>query len=218
MKKLIPLYTLLFLFFLTACNNEKTSVAENVNQSPIQKTQVTQKALKRDTTPPRKARSRVMIDRSRDASKMEKDYPFDIDLKTAEGKVLKSSDVLKKNGKPTVVLFWLTTCGPCRMEMAAIKKEFETWKGETDFNLVAISTDFEKNYPRFVEMTKTNEWQWETYNDVNREFRKVMPGGLNGLPQTFIFDAKGSIAYHKRKYRPGDEKTLYAKIKEIAAM
>jgi len=46
----------------------------------------------------------------------------------------------------------------------------------------------------------------------------VMPGALNGLPQTFIFDKNGEIAYHKRKYRGGDEKKLFAKVKELAAM
>ena len=52
-------------------------------------------------------------------------------------------------------------------------------------------------------------------NDMNREFRRIMPGELNGLPQTFIIDKNGEIAYHKRKYRAGDEDALFAKIKEL---
>lgn len=217
MKKNILLLTLLCLSLL-ACNNQpESTTTANVNQSPTQTPKLAKTSLQQDTTPIRKSKSKYMVDRSRQASDMVADYPFDIDLKTTEGKILKSSSILKKNGKPTVILFWLTTCGPCHMEMAAIKKVYEDWENETDFNLVAISTDFEKNYPNFVKMTNKKDWKWDTYNDVNREFRKVLPGGLNGLPQTFIFDENGNIAYHKRKYRPGDEHALYEKIKEIAS-
>jgi len=216
MKKNILLLTLLC-FSLLACKNQPEGTASKVNQSPTEAPTLAKASFQQDTTPVKQSRSKFTIDKSRQLSDMVADYPFDIDLKTTEGNILKSSSVLKKNGKPTVILFWLTTCGPCHMEMAAIKKVYEDWEKETDFNLVAISTDFEKNYPNFVKMTNKKDWKWETYNDVNREFRKVLPGGLNGLPQTFVFDKNGAIAYHKRKYRPGDEHTLYQKVKEIAA-
>ena len=100
--------------------------------------------------------------------------------------------------------------------MAAIEKEFAGWKEQADFNLFAISTDFQKNFPRFEKMVQENNWPWPAYNDVNREFRKVLPGGLNGLPQTFVFDSEGNIAYHKRKYSSGDEHKLFEKVKELA--
>jgi len=214
MKK-IMFYLATCCFFLMACAGQEKPAAE-VNQSPSDNVRLAQATANKDSVPVPKSKPNVIVDRSRQPSNMVADFPFDIALKTADGTETNSADIFKKNGKPTIVLFWLTTCGPCRMEMAAIKKEFNAWQDETDFNLVAISTDFQKNFPRFVEMTNKNEWQWETYHDTNREFRKVMPGGLNGLPQTFIFDKDGTIVYHKRKYRPGDEKTLYAKVKEIA--
>jgi len=174
-------------------------------------------ATKRDSVKPKRQRN-YTLSTSRSKAEIDATFPFDLDLKTADGKTIKSSDILKKNGKPTVVLFWLTTCYPCKIEMANIQKVYDSWKAETDFNLVAISTDFAKNYGRFSEMVKTKNWPWEAYNDVNREFRLILPGGLNGLPQTFVFDKNGEIAYHKRKYATGDEHKLYAKVKELAAM
>ena len=65
-------------------------------------------------------------------------------------------------------------------------------------------------------MVNENDWPWQAANDVNREFRQIMPGKLNGLPQTFVLDKNGQIAYHKRKYRSGDEDVLFAKVKELA--
>jgi thiol-disulfide isomerase/thioredoxin len=160
---------------------------------------------------------RIMKDPARPVNQIDTIYPFDISMKAVDGSIFSSSDILKSNGKPTVVLFWLTTCFPCRVEMKAIQEEVDNWKSETDFNIVAISTDFEKNYDRVVEMVNKNNWSFESYWDMNREFRKVMPGQLNGLPQSFIFDKDGKLAYHKRKYYTGDEHKLYAKVKELAA-
>ena len=155
-------------------------------------------------------------DTSRPVSEIAADYPFDIPLRTADDQVVLSSEVLPQNGKPTILLFWLTTCFPCRMELQALEKEVPHWREEVDFNLVAISTDFAKNFPAFVQRVEDRKWSWPAYNDKDREFRKVMPGGLNGLPQTFVLNAKGEIVYHKRKYRPGDEKALFAAVREAA--
>lgn len=142
-------------------------------------------------------------------------YPYNIELKKADGSSVNSSEVLNYEGGPTVITFWLTTCYPCRLELQAIKEKFAGWQQEADFKLVAISTDFEKNYPAFVKMVNDNDWPWEAYNDVNRKFWKVMPGGLNGLPQVFVFDKEGEIVYHKRKYKSGDEDLLFDKIKSL---
>lgn len=142
-------------------------------------------------------------------------YPFEIELKKADGSIVNSSDVLDYKDGPTVVTFWLTTCYPCRLELQAMKEKFAGWQKEAKFKIVAVSTDWEKNYPAFVKMVNDNNWPWEAYNDFNRDFWEVMPGGLNGLPQVFVFDKTGEIVYHKRKYKSGDEDILFDKIKEL---
>ena len=142
-------------------------------------------------------------------------FPFDIELKDADGKSYNSKDVFKDNGKPTVLLFWLTTCKPCHMKLSAIKPLYPQWKEEADFNVFAISGDYSKNYNSFVNQTKAKDWEWDTYIDVNRSFRNLLPGNLNGYPQTFIFDKNGKLAYQDKRYRPGDADKLFAKIKEI---
>lgn len=143
-------------------------------------------------------------------------YPFNIQVQSPDDKVWHSAEVLPDNGKPTLVMFWLTTCAPCKVELAAIEREYPKWKAETDFNIVAISTDWEKNYDEFVRRVEEHGWEWNAYWDKNRSFRDVLPGKLNGLPQTFIFDANGKIVYQKRKYRPGDEHKLYTELKRAA--
>ncbi len=204
---------------ISACTN----VDANVNAEAAIK-QVKNRVTKKDTLTPPAAKRTVnprqnqnyMVSKSRPKSEIDAVYPFDLALTDGKGNKTSTNKLFKK-GKPTVVLFWLTTCYPCRIEMAAIKKKYEQWQSETDFNLVAISTDFEKNYDNYLKYVETADWPWEAYHDTNREFRNVLPGGLNGLPQTFVFDENGEIAYHKRKFRNGDEDVLYDKIKLLAA-
>ncbi len=203
---------------LLACGSPEQEQASVVQAAVSTQTEKPIVKFQKDTVKPKaKKNPYVMTDPARPKSSINTAFPFDIALKSPDGKPHVSSDILKANGKPTVVLFWLTTCYPCRIEMKAIQKNIDQWKKETDFNIVAISTDFEKNFDNFVKMVDDSNWSFDAYWDQNREFRKVMPGQLNGLPQSFIFDKDGNIAYHKRKYSTGDEHKLYAKVKELAA-
>ena len=147
--------------------------------------------------------------------KVDTSYPFNIVLKDADGKVYNTADLLKPNGKPTAVFFWLTTCTPCMYELKAVAEKYPQWKKEADFNLYAISTDFPKRYDVFCKMVKKKEWPFPAFNDVERKFRYVMPGKLNGLPQSFVFDKDGNIVYHKKRWHTGAEDVLFEKIKEL---
>jgi len=142
-------------------------------------------------------------------------YPYDIKLRKADGTEMSSSEVLNYEDGPTIISFWLTTCGPCMLEFAAMKPKFAKWESELDFKFVAISTDFPKNHDAFVNMVNKKDWPWESYLDVNRDFWRVTPGALNGLPQVFVYNKEGEVVYYKRKYSSGDEDTLFAKIKEL---
>ncbi|MEL6922485.1 MAG: TlpA disulfide reductase family protein [Bacteroidota bacterium] len=194
------------IFSVVACNNAQTPEPAKA-ATPVQE---------KTSSQSKKQQTQVIMSTARPKSQIESNYPFDIELKTATGDLVNSAQVLKKNGKPTILLFWLTTCMPCRAELNALKKVYADYANDQSFNLVAISTDFSKNFDAFVTRVEESDWEWEAYNDVNREFREVMPGGLNGLPQTFIFDKDGKIVYHKRKYRGGDEIILLEKAKAIA--
>lgn len=151
----------------------------------------------------------------RAASDIDMNFPYDVTLMDAEGNKVNTKDILN-NGKPTAVLFWLTTCGPCKMKFAAIDKKYPKWKEETDFDMVAISVDWPKNTQRFRDMVAEKNWAWPVYHDFGMEFKKIMPGNLNGLPQEFLFDKNGELVYHKKRYTIGAEDILYSKIKELA--
>ena len=200
------------------CQNDATATKTAAPKAAVvQKTQSTQTAKKvKSPTHPSANNRNYYRSTARQVRDIDTIYPYDIPVMDANKKELVTADAFKKNGKPTVLLFWLTTCVPCRYEMAAIQEKYEMWQKEADFNFYAISTDWEKNHERFYETVAKQQWPWETFLDKDREFLRTMPGRLNGLPQTFILDGNGKIVHHKRKYRTGDEDKLFEKIKEIA--
>lgn len=148
-------------------------------------------------------------------------FPFNIPMLDIDStKELSSKDVLaipkkEKDKSPTVIAFWLTTCRPCHAELATYKANYEAWKKEAKFNMYAISIDFPHNFRKVGEIARNKEYPFPVYWDRDRLFRSVMPGELNGLPQVFIFDKNGQLAYKHKGFRPGDEQELFAKIKEL---
>ncbi len=157
----------------------------------------------------------VITESGRRPEQIQQLFPYDISLRNALNDTLLSSKVFEKNGKPTVLMFWLTTCAPCRMEMKAVANKYGQWKAEKDFNLYAISIDFPKNAEQFVKRVEEANWPFPAYHDFNREFQAAMPGNLNGLPQTFVLDKDGNITYHSRKFVPGDEDKLFEAIQKL---
>lgn len=197
------LFIFVFLIGLYSCGMD----AQSKQETSSERQSVLQEASKESALTAKPAK--------RSESQIKKTFPYDIPVQDKNQKLYTSDQVIEK-GKPTVLLFWLTTCVPCGLEMDAIQKKYAGWKKEADFNFVAISTDFPDRFPAFVNRVEKRNFPWDSYHDLNREFRKVMPGELNGLPQTFLLDKDGNIAYHKKRYASGDEDVLFAKIKELA--
>ena len=152
--------------------------------------------------------------KTRPKNKIQAAFPFDIELKDADGNVTVSNKLFSKK-KATVVAFWLTTCVPCKVELNEYRKKFAEWQQQADFDLFAISIDFPQNHEAFMQMAQRENYPFPTYLDINREFKEILPGELNGSPQVFIFDSVGNIAYHHKRFRLGDEQELFSKILEL---
>ena len=158
------------------------------------------------------ASGQVYYSTARPVEEIAADYPFDIPLVSSRGPadtaLLTSADLLTPHlgERPVVLLFWMTTCGPCRAELAELRRLIPEWRAAADFAFVPISLDFPRRRAAFHEMAAA--FPWPSYRDVDREFPRVIPGGLDGVPQVFVFDAEGRQVFHRRKYRAGDLEAL----------
>lgn len=143
-------------------------------------------------------------------------FPFNVNLTAPDGKEANSKKVLKSSGKPTVLAFWLTTCQPCKVELATYAQAFPDWQKEQPFNMFAISIDFAEKFPKVQEWAKQNQYPFPIFWDGARAFKDLLPGNLNGLPQVFVFDTKGGLRYQHKGFKPGDEKELFRQVQQAA--
>ena len=98
-------------------------------------------------------------------------------------------------GKPVVLNFWATWCGPCKEEMPLFER---TWNEFKDKGLVLLGInvmDDKGNAKRFIEsfgITYTN--LYDSSGEVSHSY------GVIALPATFFIDKEGKI--YKKNYGP----------------
>ncbi len=106
--------------------------------------------------------------------------------------------LLVPNGKPLMINFWATWCGPCREEFPDLVKLDAEFKGKIDF--ITVSLDFEEELntgvPKFLAEMKA---QMPTYllvtPDETAAIAAVTKEWAGALPFTVIYEPKGSLVY-----------------------
>ena len=94
-------------------------------------------------------------------------------------------------GKPIVLNFWASWCGPCKMEMPEIQKFYEKYGQEIHFLLVSVddSLDTAKNF------IVDSGYTFPVYFDTTS--MGAYAYGASSIPLTFFIDAEGNLtAYY----------------------
>ena len=141
-------------------------------------------------------------------------FPFQLSLFRPDSTATTSSAVLGK-GKITVIAFWLSTCLPCQVELAAYKAKYADWQKQAEFQLIAISIDYPQRFQQMAKLAGSSGWPFPVFWDNIQAFRNILPGGLNGLPQVFLFDKSGQLVWQHKRYTTGDEDEMFSKILEL---
>ena len=120
------------------------------------------------------------------------------------------SDSLKL-GRPAVLSFFATWCGPCRLEMPILDTLSQTYK-DVDFYLVNVSGLTQgkakmKEDPEKVKMMVDKlgvnlKVLMDKYGKVAEKY------GVKSLPRLVVIDQKSKVHYIHDGYAPGDEKKL----------
>src|SRR5688572_26768689 len=106
--------------------------------------------------------------------------------------------LLKPNGKPLLVNFWATWCGPCREEFPDLVKIDNEYRGRIDF--ITISLDFPEEIdavvPQFLSEMKA---EMPTYllvsADENAVISSIAKDWTGALPSTILYNENGEMAY-----------------------
>lgn len=136
-----------------------------------------------------------------------------VELQTMDGGKTTPSEWI--DGKtPYVVSFWFVTCKYCIEEMDAVSEVFEEWCQEKPFRFIAVCTDDTRSLAKAKAMVRGRGWDgFQFYFDVNKELARAMK--VTSCPYVFLYDKNGNLVYSHLGYSPGDEETLFQKIREL---
>ena len=122
------------------------------------------------------------------------------------------SDTLK-TGKPAVLSFFATWCGPCRVEMPVLDTLSQSYK-DVNFYLVDVSGKIKEDPVKVTELvTKLSvnlQVLMDKYGKVAEKY------GVKSLPRLVVIDDKSKVHYIHDGYAPGDEKKLKEVLDKLA--
>lgn len=111
----------------------------------------------------------------------------DFELPTTSGDTIALRDVVKAK-KLTMINFWATWCGPCRLEMPQFEKMYKEQK-EKGFELLAISCD--QDADALTTYLARKPVSFPVLHDP--EGRVAALYGVKAYPTTILIDANGKV-------------------------
>ena len=131
----------------------------------------------------------------------EKTFPPDFTVLDASGKEVRLSDF---RGKPTVVNFWASWCGPCKSEMPDFDAVYQRMGDDVHFLMVNMTDGSRETLDTAKAFVADSGYHFPVYYDT--QYSAMTAYGVYYLPSTYFFDADGyAVAYATSAI---DEETL----------
>ena len=116
------------------------------------------------------------------------DHAPDFTVLNWEGEDVKLSDLF---GKPIVLNFWASGCGPCRNEMPDFQAAYEKYGNDVQFMMVNYIGFFGETVDSAKEFVNGQEYTFPVYFDTDNSAAATY--GIYSIPQTFFINKHGEI-------------------------
>ena len=114
-----------------------------------------------------------------------------------EGNAHKLSDF---RGKPVIVNFWASWCGPCKSEMPDFQAKFEEYGDQIQFLMVNLTDGSRETVNSAQGYIDGEGYTFPVYFDV--DYSAAIAYGVSAIPATYFIEAEGSlVAYGKSAMR-----------------
>ncbi len=94
-------------------------------------------------------------------------------------------------GKPVVVNFWASWCGPCKMEMPDFNEIYHEYGDEIVFMMVNMTDGGQETVKTAKDFINSQPYDFPVYFDVDME--AAIAYGVSAIPATYFVDADGNI-------------------------
>jgi len=124
------------------------------------------------------------------------------------GKKVSLSDYI---GKPVVVNFWATWCGPCKMELPAFDKLCKEYDGQVSFMMVNLTDGYQETVDGVKQFVSENEYTFPVFFDT--EYSASNSYQIYSIPETIFVDKEGNLV--KSQIGAMSEEVLRKYIEEL---
>lgn len=138
-----------------------------------------------------------------------KDAPS-FSLNDVSGKLVVLDSLIKKG--PVIMSFWALWCKMCVKELDALKTYYPEIES-LGVNFLAISLDRAKSKNEVKSFAAGHKWKYRVVLDPENKLRKSY--NVQVMPSLFIVDQNKKIVFTHQGYKPGDEKKIMEKVREL---
>ncbi len=110
-----------------------------------------------------------------------------------DGNEMKLSDFI---GKPIVLNFWASWCGPCKMEMPDFNEFYQKYGENVQFLMVNMTDGSRETVEKASAFIEKNGYVFPVYYDT--AFSAAMTYGVTSMPTTYFIDKDGYLVAQGR--------------------
>ena len=122
------------------------------------------------------------------AGQQEQQQAPDFTVYDAQGNAHKLSHF---RGKPVVLNFWASWCGPCKSEMPDFDRAYETHGQDIHFVMVNLTDGYQETVESASSFIQSSGYRFPVYYDTDMD--AAASYGVSSVPVTYFIDAEGNL-------------------------